>query len=99
MADFCIRYPDGYHSCYTLAGLSATQNYNYYYENDRYDVSTGLHDAFRWAFLPRHSIAKTYNESEMPIADDRLVAIHPIFVIPWAAVEWTRSWSEEKKIF
>lgn len=98
-ADSRTRYPDGYHTCYTLAGLSATQHYSYYNEKAGHEIPTVLHDAFQWASLPRSSMSETRNEARMSTADDRLVAIHPIFVIPWSAVESARSWFKKKESF
>ncbi|KAL8936310.1 MAG: hypothetical protein Q9211_004251 [Gyalolechia sp. 1 TL-2023] len=81
------------------AGLSAMQHYSYWNTQAGHEIPTALHDAFQWASLPRSSMSGTGNEPEMSAVDDRLVAIHPVFVIPWSAVESARSWLEKKESF
>ncbi|KAM0794710.1 CaaX farnesyltransferase beta subunit Ram1 [Usnea florida] len=80
-------FPDSYHSCYVLAGLSSTQYYNYF--NSQFDdVRTS--DALGWALGWRSSRIISGFESgdeELVDAEDRLEPLHPIFVIPWTAVE------------
>ena len=75
--------PDGYHSCYVLAGLVATQ-----FRNDYSATSnTGGSGELDWAM---HWISSTLDgDAGVEIFSDvnKLVAVHPIYVIPWGAVE------------
>ena len=99
LADWSLRYPDAYHTCYTLAGLSGTQYHNYYNNESRYDGVATLHDAFQWASSPHWSTAEMRNEAEINIPENRLTPIHPIFVIPWPAVEKAESWFQKRGSF
>ncbi|KAL8967818.1 MAG: hypothetical protein Q9197_005218 [Variospora fuerteventurae] len=64
------------------------------------DTPSGAEDdAFQWASLPRSSVAGKQTEPEITEAEDRLVPIHPIYVIPWPAVERAVSWYQEKRDF
>ena len=92
------RYPDAYHSCYVLAGLSSTQYYNYF-TGDSSDAGTvdSLGSALRWASSAIFS-NKSGNEG-LDDAEDRLEPLHPIFVIPWAAVEGCSKLFREKTGF
>ncbi|KAI4108117.1 MAG: hypothetical protein LQ339_002389 [Xanthoria mediterranea] len=85
-------YPDSYHTCYVLAGLSSAQHYNYYKKNEKDNGLPELGDAFRWASLPYRSSYETGDGS-------RLRPIHPIYVIPWSAVEDTREYFEQQGQF
>ncbi|KAI4141843.1 MAG: hypothetical protein LQ341_003403 [Variospora aurantia] len=93
------RFPDGYHTCYTLAGLSSAQHHVYYGRSQEDTPSVAEDDAFQWASLPRSSVAGKQTEPEITEAEDRLVPIHPIYVIPWPAVERAVSWYQEKGDF
>lgn len=94
-----FRYPDGYHTCYTLAGLSATQHHTYYREASGDTTSTGLNDAFHWASCPRGLMTAKQTEPDITNIEDRLPPIHPIYVIPWPAVERAASWYQSKEGF
>ena len=92
------RYPDAYHSCYVLAGLSSTQYYNYFSEDEsearRVD---SLDSALRWT-----SSAISFGErgdDRVVDVEDRVEALHPIFVIPWAAVDRCSRFFSQKRGF
>ncbi|KAL9601943.1 MAG: hypothetical protein Q9219_002167 [cf. Caloplaca sp. 3 TL-2023] len=89
------KYPDGYHTCYTLAGLSATQYYTYYTAEARLEIPTALRDAFQWTSSP-YGIRDMSGDLE---PHNQLTAIHPIFVIPWRSVERAISWFGKKETF
>lgn len=93
------RNPDAYHSCYTLAGLSSVQHYNYFTELDGHEVVSPLDFAFRWASSP--DTPQTMGEGQERIFDeeDRVLPIHPIYVIPWNNVEHTHDFFSQKKGF
>ena len=81
------RYPDAYHSCYVLAGLSSTQYYNYFTgDSDEAKTVDSLDSALRWSSLaisPGHE-----SGTGRPVdAENQVEPLHPIFVIPWAAVD------------
>lgn len=80
-------YPDAYHSCYVLAGLSSTRYYNYF-TGDSNDARTvdSLDSALRWTWSAISSGEESGKGSFFD-AEDNLEPLHPIFVIPWAAVE------------
>ncbi|KXL45271.1 hypothetical protein M433DRAFT_151129 [Acidomyces richmondensis BFW] len=81
--------PDGYHTCYSLAGLSAAQNH-YWYDprGQTEDEKTGrLLAAFNWSHeraSPEELKAWKTEESDV------VEFVHPVFVIPFAAVERVR---------
>lgn len=80
-------YPDAYHSCYVLAGLSSTQYYNYFTgDSDEAKTVDSLDSALRWSSLaisPGHE-----SGNGRPVdAENQVEPLHPIFVIPWAAVD------------
>ena len=87
MLTWISRYPDAYHSCYVLAGLSSTQYYNYFTgDSDAAGTIDSLDSALRWA---SSAICRGYESGHERLVDagDDLAPLHPIFVIPWAAVE------------
>jgi len=75
--------PDGYHTCYSLAGLSAAQNrYRYITERETIDHASGrLMAAFNWE--AEKVVGKTMVFDEQ----DRVEFVHPVFVLPMHAVE------------
>lgn len=85
--------PDGYHTCYSLAGLSAAQNHYLYEEpsepHSHTDVEglAPLTAAFNWR-AEKASLAERkvwcFDES------DTVRFVHPVFVMPMEAVERTR---------
>lgn len=93
--------PDGYHTCYSLAGLSAAQNHYYYTETEQsYTqeveregkgkqawVGDDLTAAFNWrAERATPEERKTWCFDQA----DTVEFVHPVFVIPFEAVEQTR---------
>lgn len=84
------RHPDSYHTCYTLTGLSMTQNYHYRTESSTSDGPFA--SAFSWKSSP--IIGR--NESEINVFSeaDRLAPAHPLYVIPHNAAENMRTWSQ-----
>ena len=90
------RYPDAYHSCYVLAGLSSTQYHNYF---------TGVHgdartvdSALQWA-SSAVSFGEESGKERLVDAEDQIEALHPIFVIPWAAVDQCSQFFVQKRGF
>lgn len=93
------RNPDTYHSCYTLAGLSSVQHYNYFTEVDGREEVTPLDFAFRWASSPDTPQAKGEEQDRIFDKEDMVLPIHPIYVIPWNNVEQTHDLLSQKKGF
>jgi len=93
---FC-RHADAYHSCYALAGLSSAQHRN------EFVLSTEPgSDPVGYAFAWMHSEAYTLQrpaEEQIFEEEDTVEPIHPIYVIPFAAVEQTRAWFSNKEGF
>lgn len=85
--------PDGYHTCYSLAGLSAAQN-RYLYEEDEESVGWGgLDAAFNW------KCCKASEEDRQRLVFDKGDAVglvHPVFVIPPKVVEQSRLQFQDK---
>lgn len=79
--------PDGYHTCYSLAGLSHAQNRYYYNSVEDGDEKGRLMAAFRWrAEKPSPEEMRQGGFEE----DDRVGFVHPVFVISMEAVEAAR---------
>lgn len=93
------RNPDTYHSCYALAGLSSVQHYNYFTEVQGREEATPLDFAFRWASSPHIPQAKGEEQDRTFDKKDRVLPIHPIYVIPWANVEQAHDLFSQKKGF
>ena len=97
--DFCsslqvltlIRRPDGYHSCYALAGLSAMQHQQTFKPSS--NLTDPLYYAFGWNV--DESEKTTRNDAE----EDFLVPLHPIFTIPYDAVHAFRIMAMGKESF
>ena len=94
------RYPDAYHSCYVLAGLSSTQYYNYF-RDDESDARTvdSLDSALRWTSSAISVGHGERGDERLVDAEDQVEALHPIFVIPWAAVDRCSQFFHEKRGF
>lgn len=80
--------PDAYHTCYSLAGLSAAQNIWIYEGPDAAEgeepICTNLRAAFGWrSEIPNHEQMDRWAFDE----EDRLVSVHPVFVVPADVVE------------
>lgn len=83
------KFADSYHTCYVLAGLSAAQNIFTYQEVEKLGVA-GATAAFGWSVEARGS-------DDVPCEYmDRVRAVHPVYVIPFEAVNETRKYFEEK---
>ncbi|KAJ5216290.1 uncharacterized protein N7498_002697 [Penicillium cinerascens] len=80
--------PDSYHTCYVLAGLSETQHHHY-----RTDISASSSEVFASAFSWKSSPIREDNVFEK---NDRLTALHPLYVIPHQAAERMRLWYESE---
>lgn len=95
IANRLTRHADAYHSCYALAGLSSAQHRN------EYDLSAEPEsDEVGYAFAWVHSEARTRQRPEdegVFEEEDTVEPIHPIYVIPFAAVEQTRVWFSNRK--
>ena len=83
--------PDGYHSCYSLAGLSAAQHVWTLDEtsDEHYNDTTTsrLDAAFRWRpRLPNSDDRKALAFDE----EDQIEPVHPVFVLPTYAVDRAR---------
>ncbi|TKA22952.1 hypothetical protein B0A50_07694 [Salinomyces thailandicus] len=77
--------PDGYHTCYSLAGLSAAQNHYHYHTEE--SPTTFLSSAFQWsASRPSKEEMAQWSIEE----EDRVRLVHPVFVVPMEAVERAR---------
>lgn len=66
------KYPDQYHTCYCISGLSVIQNVYFYIENDK-DTILG-ESIFNW--YHDHLIEQSV------FATDQVKAVHPILAIP-----------------
>ena len=78
--------PDGYHTCYSLAGLSHAENrYTYDVEAAARDERSGrLTAAFNWS--ARRPTAEEMRE--LGVEGEELVEfVHPVFVLPTGVVE------------
>ncbi|CAF9916077.1 MAG: CAAX farnesyltransferase (FTase) subunit beta [Heterodermia speciosa] len=86
------KYPDAYHTCYVLAGLSSAQHYSYY---SNAPPMEGL-AVLQWR--SSQEIRKRNGQLQRAVfeADDRLVPIHPIYVIPYAAAKAFQDWFASK---
>ncbi|QIW98714.1 hypothetical protein AMS68_004232 [Peltaster fructicola] len=75
--------PDAYHTCYALAGLSAATHHLQYQSSE-----DSLAAPYCW--ISRDPTQAEMNEWLID-QDDLVHSIHPVFVIPFGAVERTRS--------
>ncbi len=94
------RYPDAYHSCYTLAGLSTAQHHTLFHLVDDEDALTDYHSSLNAAFGWINTSKSHGNLGDaMDViyeAEDQVNPIHPIYVIPWAAVKQTHAYYGRK---
>ncbi|KAL1958166.1 hypothetical protein VTO42DRAFT_5021 [Malbranchea cinnamomea] len=87
------KYPDSYHTCYTLAGLSNAQHYHF--NTGAASPERGpFSSAFAWDYKPMTSGSKHERDTIVFHEEDRVKAMHPLFVIPHVAAEEMRSWCE-----
>ena len=87
------KHVDPYHSCYTLAGLSSAQYVTYYRPssssaNARHPLPDPI---YQWAYQTPESL-KALQEVQIFDDKDRLSALHPIYVIPWPALDDAAAW-------
>ncbi|KAH8428245.1 CAAX farnesyltransferase subunit beta RAM1 [Aspergillus melleus] len=87
------KHPDSYHTCYTLTGLSMAQYYHYHT-----DTSTSSKDDFASAFSWKYSHVDASDGPADSVLSkqDRLIAAHPLYVIPHQAAQEMRSWYERQ---
>lgn len=74
-----------------MTGLSATQHHHY---RTNTSISSGSEfaSAFSWQSSPMRAVDNVYDKA------DRLVAFHPLFVIPHQAAANMRLWCESNPI-
>jgi protein farnesyltransferase subunit beta len=86
--------PDAYHSCYNLAGLSATQH-KYAYEADiqREIGGADLDAAYYW------KAEGLFEEGRVWGDEDAVEEVHPVFVVPFKAVHECRRYFDDKEGF
>ena len=84
--------PDAYHTCYSLAGLNAAQNY-YYYPANTEQGAAPLSAGFNWRVDASQVEDIPFDEG------DRVRLVHPVYVLPWGAAERTRGVFEHKGVF
>ncbi|MCJ1313373.1 CAAX farnesyltransferase (FTase) subunit beta [Agyrium rufum] len=97
------KYADGQHTCYALAGLSAIQHRRTYRRRRGEDVESTAEDpldaAFRWSpsarSIPGNNLVdgaadNVYDEQDV------ILPIHPVFAIPYPAVENMREYFGRK---
>lgn len=99
IVDTFHRYPDAYHSCYVLAGLSSAQHCTWYEKGDGPGSMPALTDAFRWITSRRPTEILSQAEPQASKTEGAVIPVHPIFVISWPAVERTASWFDEQEKF
>lgn len=87
------RYPDAYHTCYTLLGLSTVQ-YRHYHTDSSAASGENFTSAFSWKSSP--IIDKDDTETNVFDEEDRLTAFHPMYAIPHKAAEDMRRWYEKE---
>lgn len=93
------RRTDGYHSCYALAGLSSVQHHHQVRYDYREAGEGTLNAAFGWVYSGDESLVVAQTGKEVYDVDDTVAPIHPIYVIPFDAVEKTRTWFLAKEGF
>ncbi|OQD81166.1 hypothetical protein PENANT_c029G03136 [Penicillium antarcticum] len=84
------KHVDSYHTCYVLAGLSATQHNHY--RTDSSVSSEGFASAFSWKSTPSQAEDNVFDKA------DRLESLHPLYVIPHKAAEKMRLWFEAQPL-
>lgn len=90
------KWADAYHSCYTLAGLSSAQHYNYFTGAPHFGTTSRLDPALQWKATETVP-EKPGNSGEQIFEPQDLVsAIHPIYAIPYEAAERCHEWSSER---
>lgn len=89
------KHADAYHTCYNLAGLSATQYKYVYDENVNKDIGTeDLGAPYHW------KTNGAYDGKDIVWdQDDVIRAVHPVFIIPYRSVYECRRYFEGKEGF
>ncbi|KAF2400939.1 terpenoid cyclases/Protein prenyltransferase [Trichodelitschia bisporula] len=88
LRDKPTTYPDGYHSCYVLAGLSAAQNvFKFEVDEKLLGVTPGT-AAYGWT---------TVGQANVPgDEEDRIIPVHPVLVVPFERAAECRGYFESK---
>ncbi|RAH85660.1 beta subunit of farnesyltransferase [Aspergillus japonicus CBS 114.51] len=91
------KHVDSYHTCYTLAGLSTTQHYHYHTTRS-VSSKEDFASAFSWQYTS--PVTSDGDSADVNVFDenDKVAALHPLFVIPHAAAEGMRLWCERQPI-
>ncbi|KAI9367785.1 terpenoid cyclases/protein prenyltransferase alpha-alpha toroid [Aspergillus egyptiacus] len=91
------KHPDSYHTLYTLTGLSSVQH-DHYHSNSSVSSSEQFTSAFSWKHRPVQN--SDCHPSDVNVFDenDRLMAFHPLYVIPHQAAEGIRLWCENNPL-
>ncbi|KAM5470708.1 CAAX farnesyltransferase (FTase) subunit beta [Microsporum audouinii] len=97
------KHADSHHTCYTLAGLSNAQH-QHTNTHPQPEPGAANHDpfddpfeaAFSWTCSP--AVADGSDPDTVYEEQDRLTALHPLFVIPHAAAEAIRSFCRANPI-
>ena len=87
------RRPDGYHSCYALAGLSSIQHQSAFRPPAEEQQAPHLLDA---AFAWHRSNGTSSTLNDILEEPDFVEPVHPIFVIPFEAVTRTQAFFRQK---
>ncbi|EEH45460.2 uncharacterized protein PADG_01610 [Paracoccidioides brasiliensis Pb18] len=93
------KHPDSYHTCYILAGLSTVQHDHFI--TGAASVATANNpfpSAFSWSHAP---VTPSVEQDQWAIVfdeEDRLEAVHPLFVIPHRAAKNMREWCEKNPV-
>ncbi|KAJ5959202.1 uncharacterized protein N7479_006352 [Penicillium vulpinum] len=84
------KHVDSYHTCYVMAGLSATQNHHYRTASSV--TSNNFSSSFSWKSSPNRDPGNVFSRG------DRLEPMHPLYMIPHKAAEQMRLWSEAQPL-
>lgn len=88
MSKFTYRFPDQYHTCYCISGLSVLQNVYFYLDEDEKNTHLG-ESIFHWYH--------DYNIEESIFNTDQIKAVHPILAIPMDKLDALWLWRMKKK--
>ncbi|KAH7083151.1 terpenoid cyclases/protein prenyltransferase alpha-alpha toroid [Paraphoma chrysanthemicola] len=89
------KHADAYHTCYNLAGLSASQYRYVYDENVNKDIGAGnLGAPYHWKSQGGYDGGDVVWDHE-----DVIRSIHPVFIIPFKSVYECRRYFEAKEGF
>ena len=82
-----------------MAGLSSVQHHHYLKTTTTGQAAEPSDSVFRWASSRSIPMLNGQTEQEIYDEEDRVRALHPVFVIPPAAVERSRLWYRQKGAF